>query len=366
MPLDENLPVARLAAALNPADPHPDRVLAATDAGALEIVDAAREHRVSALLSYSLDRAGRLATLADAVRLRLRQDVLDATLGRGRLEQGLGATANALEAEGIAFLLLKGAALGALIYPDPSLRAMTDVDVLVYPGALDRALAALGRAGFTLPPATEQAYWRAAYYNLGVRPPGGDDDAVEIHWSIAQSGRHDPDIEGLFARAQGVSSGGRSFRALGPADLFLHQALHHSYHYFEPRLCWIHDLALLHRQDLPVAEIERRARAWGMTTALGVSVLQVEKAYPGCAHPDLRSWAERAPRVQLVRVLFGARRRPVQLISGWDRRWRQLLLAVAMIDRPMGAVGPVIGWLRRLVRFGDRAGLSMRRPKGGA
>jgi hypothetical protein len=364
--VDQNTPVARLAAVLNPADPHPDRVLAASDAAALEIVAAAREHRVSALLSWSLDRAGRLSTLSEGVRIALRQDVLDAALSRGRLEQGLGAAANALEAEGIPFLLLKGAALGGLVYAEPAHRAMTDVDILVYPDALDRALAVLGRHGFTLPSVEDQAFWRAAYYNLPVCPPGGTEQAVEIHWSIAQRGRHFPDLPGLFSRARDVPIGGRTFRAPGAADLFLHQALHHSYHYFEPKLVWIYDLALLHRADPPVEEIQRRARAWGMSTALGVSVLQVQKAFPGAAHPELLAWAERSPRVLAVRALFGARREPVQLIEGWQGRRRQLLLAVAMIDSPLSLLGPVLSWFRRAARHGDRAGHRRLKPKAGS
>jgi hypothetical protein len=360
LPDDENSALARLAAALNPADPHPDRIASASDAVLLEIVACAREHRVSCLLSRAIDRAGRMSALPDGVRVALRQDVLDATMLRSRLDLLRGHAAEALDAAEVTFILLKGAALGAAVYAEPALRAMTDVDLLVAPRDLGRALDALARRGFQLPGAAAQAYWRDAYYNLPVTLPGTA-GSVEIHWSIAQEHRQRPDIDGMMARRRTFDVDGRPLAVLGAADLFLHQALHHSYHYFEPRLVWIHDLALLHRSDPPVEEIRTRARRWGMSAPLALSVLQVEKAFPGAAHPDLLAAARSSAHAKVLLALFRSRR-PVELFRGWERRGRQLIIAAGMMDRPTSAVLPVLSWLRRTLRHGDRAGHRIPRP----
>ncbi len=360
-PADPNAPLARLADALNPAAPQGDRVLAASDAVALQIVADAKRHRVSALLARALDRGGRLAGLADAVRDALRADLFESEMMRAGLAEALGRAAVALDRDGVPFLALKGAALGLAVYPDPGLRPMTDIDLLVPADRLDPALDALARSGFTTPPDEEKQFWSDAFYNLPVRAPGEHDRLVEIHWSIAQAGRHAPDIDGLFARARSVEAGGRVLRVPGAADLLLHQALHHSYHYFEPKLLWIYDVALLHEPAAPVAEALARARRWGMLTALALSTLQVDKAFPGAAHPELLAAARANGRARVLLSLFGSRE-PVQLIDRWDRRRRQLLLAAALVDNPLSLARPVFSWARRAVVHGDREGARRTKP----
>ncbi len=357
----ENSALARLAAALHPSDPHPDRVSAARDDVALDAVRAAREHRVSALLSRALDRAGRLDALPENVRAALRRDVLDQATARAQLDAIAAGAATALIARGVPFLFLKGAALGTLTYGDPTLRAMTDVDLLVRAADLDRALEALVAHGFRGPSAGERAFWQDAYYNLPVGAPDGH-GTVEVHWSIAQPGRQRPDIDGLFARRRDYDQDGLMVAAPGAADLFLHQALHHSYHYFEPRLVWIHDLALLHRADPPVDEIVSRARRWSMAVPLALSVLHVEKVYPGVTHPRLLDFARGVARARTIATVLRSPQ-PVRFLRGWDRRVVQLALAVLMIDNPLAAVRRTASWARRTVHHGDVAG--RRRPKPG-
>jgi hypothetical protein len=360
-PADPNAPVARLADALNPAAPQGDRVLAASDAVALEIVAEAKRHRVSALLARGLDRGGRLAGLSDVVREALRRDLFEFEMMRAGLAEAQARAAAALDGAGVPFLALKGAALGATVYADPGLRPMTDVDLLVPPDRLDPALDALARAGFSTPREGEKNFWSDAYFNLPVRAPGEHERLVEIHWSIAQAGRHAPDVDGLFARARIVEPEGRALRVPGAADLLLHQALHHSYHYYEPKLLWIYDIALLHEPAAPVAEALARARRWGMLTAFALSTLQVDKAFPGAAHPELLAAARANGRARVLLSLFGSRE-PVELIARWDRRRRQLVLAAALVDNPLALARPVFSWARRAALHGDREGARRAKP----
>lgn len=53
-----------------------------------------------------------------------------------------------LDREGIDMLVLKGAALAHLIYPEPGLRPMRDIDVLVAPGHLERASEIVAGLGY--------------------------------------------------------------------------------------------------------------------------------------------------------------------------------------------------------------------------
>lgn len=153
---DDNSALARLAAALHPSDPHPDRVLAASESCVLEIVELARRHRVSALLSWSLERGGRLDSLPAAARTALRKDALDVEFHRAGLAAVLSRAAAALDAAQRPFLALKGAALGGLVYPAPHLRPITDVDILVPSADLQAALRTLQAAGFEPPSARDR------------------------------------------------------------------------------------------------------------------------------------------------------------------------------------------------------------------
>ena len=339
---------------LRAVDPRGGEVAAPEVTG--EVVALAREHRLSGLLARTLDRGGLLAELPRELVARLRGDLLDDRMGRARLDAAGAAALEALRDAGLSPVLLKGAALGWLAYPEPYLRPMSDVDLLIPRDALDRALGALEEAGFRLPPAGHREFWEEAWYDLPVGAPDGTDAAVELHWSIAQEGRHFPDVPGMLSRARELRYGPTVGLALAPVDLFLHQALHLGYHYFQPKGIWIMDLALLLAAgEADPGELLGRARAFGMRAILLLAVLHVERCFPGLAPPALLAPARRSPRLALLRRLFPPRR-PAEVIGGWDSRRRQRLLAPLLVDRPTTAVRAIVAWARRTRRHGDLAG----------
>ena len=96
----------------------------------------------------------------------------------------------ALDREGIRAGVLKGPHLATEAYPDPGLRPMGDLDLLVGPGDVLRASAVLGRLGFaaaeTLPPSAPSAgeYRNSALFNRPDAAPGG---VVHLHWHIVNA-----------------------------------------------------------------------------------------------------------------------------------------------------------------------------------
>ncbi|MCU0223573.1 MAG: nucleotidyltransferase family protein [Acidobacteria bacterium] len=338
---------------------HPGGVTAPSGpiAGSLELVAAAREHRVAALVARALETRGELAGLDDAARAALRRALLDQQQERAQLDALGAVAAAALDAAGIPFVALKGAALGAAHYPAPALRPMTDVDLLVAPGDKDRALTALAAAGFVRPPPAQEAFWAGSFYNLPLDPPPGQAGKLELHWSIAQQGRHAPDVEGILARARAIETPAGRLPIPEAVDLLLHQSLHLSYHYFEPKLIWLHDLALLHRDPPDAAETLARAAAWGMHLPLALAAAQVERAFPGTVSPPFRTLAERSLRARTLLTWAGAGAdEPLALLARWNDRRRQLVYAVATLDRPSQMVRALTSWARRAARHGDAAG----------
>ena len=344
----------RLAALIHPGGAAP---LADGSFDAADLVRAAREHRVAALLARALEARGTLSGLDETARTALRRALLDQQQERAQLDALGVAAAAALGAAGIPFVALKGAALGAALYAAPALRPMTDVDLLVAPADKERSLVTLAAAGFRRPPAELEAFWADAFYNLPLDAPPGQAGKLELHWSIAQEGRHAPDVEGILARARVVESAAGRLPIPAPVDLLLHQSLHLSYHYFEPKLIWLHDLALIHRDPPDAAESLARAQAWGMRLPLALAAAHVERVFPGTVSAPFRALAEESPRARTLLAWAGAGAdEPLALLSGWDDRRRQLVYAVATLDRPSQMARALASWARRAARHGDAAG----------
>ncbi|MDQ7086791.1 MAG: nucleotidyltransferase family protein [Acidobacteriota bacterium] len=350
-PADDAALVEALCRGLHPARPDVEALgaVAASPRG----LDLALEHLVVGLVARELGAAGALASLPEDRRQRWRLRLMEVQRQRATLDEAADAAVAALAEAGIVPVLLKGAALGRTVYAEPHLRPMSDVDLLIDAGRLAGALAALARAGMRVPPEEDVDFWRRAYYNLPVEWTGRGSVQIEMHWSISQPDRHPVAVAGLLRRAVSLPAG--VGRVLSPVDLLLHQALHHSYHFFQPKLIWVHDLALLHRDPPPLEPVLERARQWGMLRPLALSCLQVEKVYPGCLTEAYRRWAaDYRPAVRIERRFRSAD--PVALLDGWQRRRRQLVLSFLMLDGRAQRLGALAGWVGRVLRFGDREG----------
>lgn len=92
-----------------------------------------------------------------------------------------------LDAAGVPWLVIKGPTLSAL-YPHPDLRGYTDLDVLVPPGALREAVAALLEAGWPFVEARVDLERRPPVGELHLRGPAGT--PVDLHWHLFYRADH--------------------------------------------------------------------------------------------------------------------------------------------------------------------------------
>lgn len=229
---------ARLAALLlaRPA-PAPDAVAAALAGGEGErLLAAAIGH---GLLSALLERAPRPA-LAPALRARLERQVAGLRVQDARARGTLGEVARALAAAGAAPVALKGPALADRLYPDPTLRPSSDLDLLVAPEALDAAVAALAPLGYAEHgDAFTRGYARAHHHHLHLERRGGV--PVELHFRASVGLGATLDAGPLLARAL-PAPGWPGLRVLAPDDELVFLAVHSTRHVHE-RLGWLLDLA---------------------------------------------------------------------------------------------------------------------------
>jgi hypothetical protein len=192
------------------------------------VVDALDECRLAAVWIWSrltsdgrdghplLVDAARALAAAEALRARWLQGVLDA-----------------IQAEGVPVLIVKGAGLSYRFYPEPWLRSRNDDDLLVRRQDFDRASAALRRCGYDLmaqnPGAEEtgQAHFSRAF-------PGAGAHHVDLHWRVCVPAAFTglPGFEALEGGAVPLPALGSAARGLGPVHALVvgcaHRVAHHA------------------------------------------------------------------------------------------------------------------------------------------
>jgi putative nucleotidyltransferase-like protein len=241
------------------------------------VIEAADDHLVTAALGWCLRGDDRVPS---DVRACL-ETLLDLNGRRNRLMlQALEAAVASLNAAAIAPLLLKGAAgLAEDLYPDPGMRIMSDLDLLVREAQVDGAVAALEKAGFGVDTARQpvgpdhhhlpgrvHAEWRVGL-ELHTRPARRSLDALL-------------DVAQCFRDARPLQWRGYQVLVPGPADWLVHNIAHGQIgdgHYWLgiPRLRQLLDLALLRARyagAIDMATVGERFRKAGYGKVLADTV----------------------------------------------------------------------------------------------
>jgi hypothetical protein len=189
-----------------------------------EVAIAAEQHGLDPLLLAHIDHAG-LAIPAD-VRARLRaRRTQHAHAAAVRVRMIADVVCAMAQAE-VPFLVLKGAALAQLVYDDPRLRPMRDVDLLIRKADAGQALDVLMRCGFrpggTLVPAHHH------HLRGMARTMDGATVTFELHHELlARTLFVEPrGYDDLTSRSQPFEWGAMTCRTLGREDLLWHVYAH--------------------------------------------------------------------------------------------------------------------------------------------
>ena len=132
----------------------------------------------------------------------------------------------ALRAEGIDFIVLKGAALAALYYEDPAERPMRDFDLLVQEKHLSAAFACLAAQGFTsvYGDATRLDYLTHIGHACGFESQSGAQ--LDLHWHLMLQCPL-PELDRRFWDARvPLRLGDMTTYALCPTDQLFHVCAH--------------------------------------------------------------------------------------------------------------------------------------------
>ncbi|AGY57689.1 nucleotidyltransferase family protein [Gloeobacter kilaueensis] len=162
------------------------------------------EARELALEAYQAFVVEKRLELPEAEALRLRRHYVRSVASVRWLTSELGRVSRAFAAVGIEPVLLKGAYLGALLWPDPALRPFADLDLWVRPQevqAADAALRTIGYGGGPVDPSVvlDPLYHELPAYQLAGSGPGIR-ASVDLHYHLAPAYLPVPDEEAMRRR----------------------------------------------------------------------------------------------------------------------------------------------------------------------
>lgn len=304
------------------------------------IVEASSEHLVTPALAWSFRDAHtppELGDYFDAVLTlnRRRNETLAATLAT------VAGLLNAIEIEPV---LLKGAAhLATGLYPDPGIRIVGDIDLLIPADRAAAAWAALCAAGFVDP--APKPFVSLPMHHLPRLFDPTSRAGVELHTSVVvrSHGALLP-VPWFIEGATAASFGGRRFRLPDPTRMIAHVVVHDRMQDQGDRLATLRlrpllDLAMLrhrHAASIDWAELEARFRQNGAEAVLRDHLWYVEALFGLPLPPPFA-----APPPARIAALRKAVDRPAA-----QHRTRLAALAAAYAARLRARPGVVVNLLR--------------------
>jgi hypothetical protein len=262
-----------------------DVELAALVSGAVDwpaLVELAVREGTAPLLRSHLHRLDLLDRLPTLARRRLTEVARSVWAANAVLARHWGEATAALRQAGVATLTLKGMALANVVYAEPGLRPMADVDLLVRPTEHAIALATLRALGYRTPGEGADLLGESRSFAELVR----DGTRIDLHWHAARylrfEGVVEVDHEGLWSRARPLLTPEGQSLMLSPEDLLLHLVLHLTLGSDFARVLWYADIDAVVRRlraeldwDLLVKEADR----WRVRTLTGWTLGVVARSF---------------------------------------------------------------------------------------
>ena len=237
-----------------------------TGASWQRLIDDATAHGVLAIMSPVLARA----PMPDAIKTDVERRLAVQTAWQAHARASLATIVAPLTAASVRVCALKGPALAERFYSRPEQRPSMDLDLLVTPGDLGKASAALTAAGYSGDMGSAESYLLEHGHHVHFSRRGQPD--VELHFrAYAGFGVVLP-ASALLDRAHEHRLDEELFVMVpSPEDEFLYLSVHAAGHSFI-RLLWLYDLKLLLRRNrLDWAAVDERARDAGLVTAVAYS-----------------------------------------------------------------------------------------------
>lgn len=230
--------------------PWPPPAEQASDAAAADVLAAARAEGVAVAMFYALRRRPSWHTLPEALRTGLanasKQGIAWGMASQAEIILALETTA----AAGIDCLLLKGAALAHLLYPEPQCRPRGDTDLLVgNRHSADQVYTLLQPFGYRKHLGVEGRYI-SHQFACTKSGPLGIGITLDIHWRLSNANllAQRLTFADLWTERRPLSALGPTAFASSAHHALIHALFHRAWHLGEgdpDRLIWLYDIHLL-------------------------------------------------------------------------------------------------------------------------
>jgi hypothetical protein len=260
--------LARTIAASGLAGMQPPDATTVSEAAWPGVLSRIRAERISGLAVQSAE-SGWL-DLSDEQTTELLREHRDSMTWCLSVERKLVGLAEAFDAEGIVFAVLKGASVAHTMYADPCLRSFGDLDLLVATADYERACALLGRLGHIRQRPEPRPGFEVRFGKASVHKHPDDDVEVDLHRTLVLG----PfglwiDPHELLASREPFLLGGRKLDRLDDTAMLLNVAMHASLGQRPIRLVPLRDVAqLLTAADVDWQVLAGWARRWRVAPVL--------------------------------------------------------------------------------------------------
>lgn len=269
---------------------------------------------------------------------------------------------------GIPATVLKGAALAQLHYADPSLRPMTDLDILVPRQYVKPIMAQLTDSGWqrlTWAPARLNDSYMRFRHAIGLKTPSAE---IDLHWHLMYTCCNDDVDEQFLRRAVTIDLMGVTVNALDPTDQLIHTCVHGMQSSGATTIRWIPDAIMVMRTaDIAWDRVGDFALATGQALLLRTALAYLKSEFncdiPSSVTARLNAAkitpAERAEARWLMRPAEASIADRIRAESRRYRRsakgpilsrcggWLRHIQYVLRSDSALGTIVPFLKWVRR-------------------
>jgi hypothetical protein len=291
------------------------------------VLDRATQQGLAPLLYTKLKPAIGSVQIPKEALEELKGSYLWNAVHNANLYRRLGEISEALTQAGIPLIVLKGAALGSLLYEDPALRPMGDIDLLLKErdlGAADQLLRKLGYAPWSFQ--RSEAWYQTNHHHLAPYVSHDGFLIVELHHNVIRPTMSVcVPIDELWKRARPAKIGPSTIQIFAPEDLLLHTCLHLSHDdHFNGKLITLRDIAGIidhYRMEFNWDRLLLKAATYRIQKYIYYSLWLardiVEAEVPGSLMRDLASaidgsyFEDRAIKILIRRFVLKSVPRPV-------------------------------------------------------
>lgn len=243
---------------------------------------------------------------------------------------------DALSQANIPVITLKGAALASVLYKNPMLRPMRDLDLLIDATDVERAQTVLETLDYVpMKPELHTGAFVQYENEIALLKQTSAPLALEVHWNLIDSPYYQARVqmEWFWKTTRELKSKGTTRRVLGKEAQFLYACAHLWLHHRGDELLWLNDLRMMLQADasqLEWAELFARAEEFSWTLPLQQTLLHLREEWDAELPLATREWlkgtqpsAHEAKQIVRVRERASVGRRfwhDLATLPSWNQR----------------------------------------------